>query len=233
MKNMFKIVLLCLIFLGTSCSVNYDLIVTSDKKYIEKLVVTMPREAYYEDDKLAEKQIEDLIDDFKNLERGANLYKYNYQITKEWVYFTISQKHSSFFGYKNSLIYSKLFEQMELVEENTYKLTVKGYLVDNEEGLPLIWEKEMAIEIQFHNEVISSNANETNNFDNTYTWYLDENLVDNGINVELSDKIRYDVVARYYFMQNILTIGLVTTITLFAGFIYYRWHKQEQIRNQL
>ncbi len=226
--------LICVLFFS-ACHVNYDLVVTNHKEFIENITVKIARDQLPANDNVAIRQIEKDINNLRNQLGDYNLYRYNYRLTRNWAYITIERKHASFTSFKNSPFYRSVYLDAQVREEDTYQLKLMGLLINEEDfGLfPPAWHNDLTVRMIFYNNVVETNADEENFLTNTFIWQFSQEDNEKDIIVELDYSTRYDILIFNFLKTNILSIILLAGIIVVSLLIYGRYMYASRTRNQI
>lgn len=211
-KRVIFLIILCVLFTG--CTVDYNVIVTSDKKVIEdvkvsKLISKIKEEGYN-------------VEDIKNAQE--NSYKsflnkhnidYKFLITSDELQGVFSRKSSNFSSIEKLPYFQQLYNNIKIKKDkNQYSFKTEGIYNGSElfditdfTEVPLL--SELRVNIQFHNVVINSNADKYDSKTNTYTWVFNRETKNKTIEFNLSNKKRYDIISKYIFTNYKYRIILV------------------------
>lgn len=216
MKKKLLVIGLFLLIWTAGCTPEYNLTVTSDKKFVEKINFVIDRNVFSENNQLAKKTIESNIDGYKTVPE-FNDYYFNYKITKDKVYIMIKAEHFDFERFKMSPMYKLVFERVVELEGESYLFITSGEFYNINAGDsadPNLYIDDFDINIRFHNKVIKTNADFEDFNTNTFTWNIKGTDFDRKIEVELDYSKRYDIILIDFLLNNIVA---VMSITLLGG----------------
>jgi len=235
MRKILQIGLLSFILFLTACSVDYELLVTNDKQFIEKITIKAPRQEFATNDAVARREINDIISSLREEDGGYRQYFYDYRLGNSVVTVRGEATHSSFRVFQNSALQKNVFERINLTEGNTYKIETSGLLLyDPDLGVMAPeWEDNLTVKMRFHNRVASTNADEENFITNTFVWNFNSNEPDKEIVVELEYGSRYDVIFGDFLRNYGLVILVFLIMVAAGGFTYLYYLKSSQIRNRI
>lgn len=225
--------MLLLIFLS-ACSVDYDLLVTNDKQFIEKITLTVSRDLFPTDNETAHRYINRQINDFRASEAGTRLYSHSFRMTRDWVYITFEGRHRNYEIFENTVFYPTVFDTLRVKEDNTYRLVFSDFVsLDDEVGLiPPPWRDDLKITMKFHNQVLQTNADEENYGSNVFVWRFDGEDSERTIEVELDYSSRYDIIIRDALINNFISIIIVGALLVSIVFGYFYYIARNRFRNQ-
>ncbi len=193
MKKNIITCLCCLLFCG--CTINYNIIIDENKKMNEEVVINfdgseisnldMSLEQFAENRKEATKQQLEKYGFTSSYEIKNNILTYNLKrkdndINKINSMYEFQQMYNSIFTEKVNGLY-------KIYTIGTYN---GAPLFDKSDSFDAIFNADsLNINIQFYNEIISSNADYCDNETNTCTWKYDKNTKEKTIEVNLSDNV--------------------------------------------
>jgi len=227
--------LLVLIFIITGCNIDYELLITSDKKYHEKIGFTINRNAYEGDENEVRKVLEEEIEKYELFPEYQG-YDYSYNIDSREITILIEKEHETFLEYKSSPFYQQIYEGFFVVEDEYYDIETYGAIHDINRGIANtspFFVNNLIVNIKSHNNVVSSNAHKENNGSNIYTWKFDHNRATDSIKLTLDYSKRYDIIILDFLMANLLIIIMTLILlvgALVTGFLYLRnYHLRNRI----
>ena len=92
---------------------------------------------------------------------------------------------------------------------------------------------EVVVNIQFYNEILSTNSDSCNNSTNTCTWIIKKDDVAKQIQFSLSDKVRKDIMAKNFISKNKLLIllfgGIIFIVVIFVKGFFQVMDKNNKI----
>lgn len=194
MKKILFISLVCFLFCG--CTVNYNMVVDSEKNISEDIVIT------YNENKLKGHNI--TIEEFaKNRDQvykdrlKSYGYKIDYSINGNILTYSLKKEKSSFESINNVQEFQHMYNSIEVYNENnkTRIETFGDYTGESLFNIDNLYYKafeidDLIVNIQFHNKIIDSNADSFDEKTNTCTWKFNKKTTyEKSIKVELSDEI--------------------------------------------
>lgn len=233
MKDKLKLILLIipLIFI-TGCDIEYNLRIDSNQKVKESATITESNEIlsiYNPSLKVVPEQTfyqYESLDAFKYYKLDKKIFNSDSTGAK------ITGTFNSISEYKKSLLLGNLFENISVNEYgNVLSVVASGYnsgFFSSEEDETFSI-GEIKVNIKFHNEVTSNNADSINEEDNTYTWILTANEEKTiTFTIDKNEK-RYDIIIKDLFLDNLVGLiitGIVIVTGLIVAMIFIRKNKQ-------
>lgn len=222
MKKIIKIIFLCLIFLVTGCSVEYDLIINEDGSVNETVMAQENTKRLESQTRLkGDAAVSYIYDMYKRTGKETSATRNDSQYT----YTTVTKSYSSIDEYSKQFK-SDVFEKF-LISKNNDEITLKSNqtkILGGDSSYQLLYD-DIKINITIPYKVISSNADEVRG--NTYTWNIEkeklknievqykEGSKKNNININIKNKtynINYVFVGITAFVLIILGIVIVVSI---------------------
>ena len=231
-KRLFILIILC--FLVTGCTVNYNIIVTSDKKVIEDIKVSKLISKINEEGYNVEEVKEAQEASYKSLLKKYNL-DYEFVITNTALQGNFSRKSSDFSSIENLTYFQQMYNSIVIEKDkNQYSFRTEGtyngkgmFNTTDFSEIPLL--SELRLNIQFHNVVIDTNADEYDEETNTYTWIFNSDTENKTIEFNLSNDKRYDIITKYIFdnykYKIIIFISIIVLLTIFIIFYLKKYKK--------
>lgn len=219
-----KKLLFILIFLSTiffaGCSASYDLVVDTDGKVKESFYGIVDNETVLKYNDTIDTFLDSKIYSYENMDIYKP-YTFSKKIDKDTSYVKMERTYSSLESYiEISPLLDYLFEKVMFLNENgvvTF-VTSGDFYYENiyPENSPdsSFYIDEVKINIVFYNKVISNNADSYDENTNTYTWIINEDTKLKGIEFKLSDEIRYDVIVKQFFKDNMMIFIAIGVIIL-------------------
>ncbi len=217
-----KLIILLMLIFTTGCTVDYNIIVKTDKTINEEIVISeknsvIENEGYTVDDSVKAK-----IDSYKP---EISKYGFEYKVKKETNNFSVilTSKNKTMESFTKFTYFQKMFNGADINYKNK-KYTFKTNGVYNQAGLFYDlsgiadegFVDKININIQFHNVVLKSNADKVDDTKNIYTWVLDANTKEKTIEFKLSDKIREDVYDKSLYETEKKGISFQTLVTIIS-----------------
>lgn len=221
------LILTVLCFLLTGCTVDYNIIVTSDKKVIEDVTVSKLISKINEEGYKVEEVKEAQETSYQSFFRKYDL-DYEFLITDTALEGKFSRKSSDFNTINNFPYFQQLYNSIVIEKDkNKYSFKTEGtyngknmFEITDFTEVPML--SELRLNIQFHNVVINSNADEYNKETNTYTWIFNSETENKTIEFDLSNDKRYDIITKYIFdnykYKIIIFISTIILLTIFIIF---------------
>ncbi len=235
MKKIKLALLLFLLFIVTGCSVDYNLIVTSNHKIRENVKLFVRNDQISKKTTNLKKYFKDQIASYENI-GSYKKYKFDYKIGDEVSYVKLDAWHSSFGEYKKSIIYNNLFEDVFIFEEDdkiTFKTVGKYFYsdvyADLESPDPDYYMGDINVKIRLHNKIIDSNADNYDEDTNTLEWTITDKDQTRSIFFEIGPEKRYDIILKDLILLNKKTIIVTSIIVLSVGslgFYFYSRYKR-------
>ncbi|MDD2434730.1 MAG: hypothetical protein PHO63_00555 [Bacilli bacterium] len=214
----------------SGCNVKYDLVIDRHNKVSETLKVTIPNEIILADNEDIETFLDNRIKSYKNVATYKD-YHYKKKIGKDESYIIMSKIHKDLETYANSQLLNNLFEELVVIENERHTIfkTVGRfyyeYLYGGDPTDPSYYESDkgaptqqtvddVEITIKLHNKLIETNADELDEDNNIYTWKITPNDKQKYLYLKYGKEVRYDVVIKDFFMNNIVAIVLVSSIII-------------------
>ncbi|HHW69290.1 MAG TPA: hypothetical protein GX747_03035 [Tenericutes bacterium] len=239
-----KIKLLLILFfllLTTGCTLNYDLVIHTDNRVSESV-------SFFRNKNDVLKKYSKLKDVKKDeIEKSKiNYYKKQYGYSSKYVRsfsginLIFYKTRASLSDYFEKSIYRSLYTDYELIEiGNTVSFkTVGSYtptgIFTSENGeVTNDLAKEIKVNIQFHKNVLESNADYIDEFSNTYTWVIKNTDDYKNINFEFGNKKNYIAILYYYIMTNLDIIIILLFLIIIPSIIYLFFKINKRVKNQI
>lgn len=236
--NKFKIIFIFLIsFILSGCTVNYDVIIKSDNSVIEKIDI------FRATDELLE--IYNEIEDAEKQDKGLKYFdtlKYDYEYRKRTggLSILLSKNINALKELFEEALYSNLYSSYELIEMDDYisfktvgDYTPAGIFTteNGEYGRNLV--DKINLNVQFHNEVLSNNADKVDKKNNIYTWFISKEDDFKNIQFKIGSKKRHDVILKYFLKENILVISLLLILTIVPTVVLLTIKKNTKLINEI
>lgn len=228
MKKRLKILLLIMFaYIFTGCSINYNLVVTSNYK-VEETVEIVQFGKYMKILGLDKENVKVTTEENYNNYFENNDYKYKTEIVDDDVKTVINKSLNKINLINKNIEFQKIFNYATIDKTKkglTFKTTGiynKYYLFpkdDSNIGEPL---DNININIQFHNVVVDCNADKYDKKTNTYTWIIDKDTENKNIEFTVINKKRYDIIKEYLLKKYKYKFLVISIIILLAivGIIY-------------
>lgn len=239
MKKILFILLLFSTAFFAGCSASYDLIVDTDGSVKESFYGIAENEQILKYNDTIDTFLDSKIYSYENMD----LYKpyiFSKKINKDSSYVKLERKYDSLESYiEISPLLDYLFEKVMFLDENgviTF-VTTGNFYYENiyPENPPdtSFYIDEIEINIIFYNKVISSNADNYDENTNKYTWIINEKTQQKGIEFKLSNEVRYDVVVKQFFKDNMMIFIVIGVIILAVSIITIAVTTKIKNRNNL
>lgn len=222
------------------CTVDVDLIVTADREVIETISVSQNNEVLLKNNPSLKDAMINYGDAYSNLFQNEG-YKYDYEIGTSQSTGFAKKTYKSLQEYITSTTYKTIYETANITENNgilSFKAAGTNYLniVFEESETPGDLEamfNEVNLNIQFHNKVVSSNADSFDENTNTYTWIFNRNDLNRYIEFDISKDQRFDI-SGTYLIQKYMPILIVGGITiLLILYVIFKLIKHSGKRNAI
>ena len=214
-----KIIILLIILFLTGCDVKYNLVINNKQEVSEKIYVYVDKTTIDE----SNMSIDEYLDYYSNLYLENEGYK-DFKITTKKNdnsgYFIIKNNYNSLNDYISSYSFKNMFNTATIEtigKYTTFKTTVNSYL-ENLKNDELVNDKmknyNYTIKIKFYNEIVNNNADEVDEKNNVYTWYVNKDTTKEYIEFKIGPKVRYDIMIFDYIQNNYVVIGVVSLILI-------------------
>lgn len=232
LKKKLLILVFCL-FIFSGCTVKYDLVIDNKKRVSENITLLESNDNIL--------KYSSSVDDFleKNSENFED-YSIKNLIGKTESGYNLRKDYSSLYTYKTSSFYKLAFDDAT-IDDTTKGLnfnTAGEYHRNNIFTVPLesVFKysvDEVIVNIQFYNEVISSNADNIDKSTNTYTWLIKKEDTAKQIQFSLSDKVRKDIMIKDFIKKNKLLLllfgGIIFVVVIFVKSFFQVMDKNNKI----
>lgn len=218
MNKLEKIVMLILFtILFTGCNVEYNLTIDNKKRVIEEVT-------FLEDNNNMLKYASSVDEFLYNREQENFIntdYKYERVYNDDQSGLHVKNSYSNVEQYVNSKIYTRLFESANIVNDSKfYSFSTFGDYYRNavfSTPLEAVYRyniDQIKVNIKFYNVVNSHNADEVDEKNNVYTWYLKSSDLTKKIEFNLSDKVRSDIMLQNTLLKNKVAIIISLLVIL-------------------
>ena len=221
MKKFIKIIFLCLIFLITGCSVEYNLVINDDNSVNETVIATEKTKRMESQTRLkGDAAITYLYDMYKR--DGEKL---STRTDSNNTYATVTKSYSSIDDYAKKFK-SDVFEKVSISKKNNnVNFSAKqSYMLGGNFSHQLLYD-EIKVNITIPYKVVKSNADKVNG--NVYTWNIEkekyknieisyeEGSKKNNININIKNKT-YNINYGFIVIGVILfiIIGIITVVSI-------------------
>lgn len=236
MNKLKKIIIICLFTIFfTGCDVEYNLIIDNNKKVIEEVT--------FLEDKNNMLKYAKSIDEFLYEREQENFFNTNYNYERiysdEQSGLNVKNSYSSVEQYVDSKLYKSLFESANIINDKKfYSFSTSGEYYRNKvfstplEAVYRYKIDKITVNIQFYNVVNSHNADEVDEDNNIYTWYLNSSDLTKRIEFNLSDKVRSDIMLQNALSKNKFTIiiSLIVIVILIIAIIKFNSVRKQNNR---
>ena len=217
MKKIIFCILLLLILTG--CDVQYDLVITNNEKIRETIYV-------YVDNQIIENNsmsIDEYLDYYSNLYMNNPGYQGIEIDTKKGdtsSYFIAKNEYNSLDDYISSYTFKNMFNSATIERVGNYVsfTTSQNAYLESIKNDQLISEQakydSFKISIKFYNKLANHNADEVDEKNNIYSWNISEESTKDYIYFKIGPEIRYDVMIKDFFQNNILLISILGSILI-------------------
>lgn len=184
-KNIILLFLIAFIFLLSGCSIENNIVIKSNGSIYQNGTIVINKKINKSEQNDIRKKI---IDEYSILNNDLDI-SFNDKINVK-----SSEKYNNLSKYLEKSNIDMMFDDYEIIENND---SVSFYIVGHpiyyllmymQEDIKLEKYQELVdkiiINIQFENEVITSNADEINKKENVYTWIFDKNDLEKDIKFE-------------------------------------------------
>lgn len=240
--NRYKfLIILFLLVLTTGCSVNYNVVVRTDNRVEENISI-------FRDKKEVLKRYPKLSAVKKDETEKLKLeyYKKQYGYSSRYVrkfsgldlkLYKTSKTLTDFF--ENSF-YKSLYSSYELIDlgDTVSFRTVGSYtpvgIFTTENGeITDELAKEIIVNIQFHRNVLRSNADYVNKLTNTYTWVIKNTDEYKNISFEIGNKKNYLAISYYYLVTNIVLVFISIFVIIVPTIVYLFIAINKRFKNRI
>ncbi len=234
LKKFVILILFTVIFTG--CDVEYNLTIDNKKRVIEEVTFlednsNMLKYAGSVDEFLYEREQENFI--------GTD-YKYERVYDDNQSGLNVKNSYNSVEQYINSKIYTRLFESAKIIDDNKfYSFSTFGDYYRNavfSTPLEAVYRyniDQIKVNIKFYNVVNSHNADEVDEKNNVYTWYLKSSDLTKKIEFNLSDKVRSDIMLQNTLFRNKTAIIISSLIIIVLIIVIIRFNNIRKQNNQI
>lgn len=238
MKRMKLLVLLFIVIILTGCDVNYDLLVTDNKKVLETVTFVGDNQSILKGNDSVNVYIDNQIKAYKGLDIFER-YGFTKQIGEANSSMTMKRTYQTLKEYADSPLFKQLFETASVItnSETSSFTTIGSYYYASLFGEggkdPSYTINLIKVRIKFYNEMVECNADIKNTKSNIYEWHITSSNIDKSISFKINNNKRYDVMIMDFISNNILNfivIGVVIAIIIVAGiYISFRFKRSNNI----
>ncbi len=233
-KIKLALLLVMIIFLA-ACSVEYELLITEDHRFIETAKVEIPRDKLPTREAVARQKIAEIISDYRQQEPSYNQHQIDYRFGSDYVFLTIEREYNNFQQLQSSKLFQHVYQRVNLEEGEYYNLTFSDLIIgDSPQGLkPAEWEDNITLIIRSYNTVSETNAHEENFFNNTFVWDFSSEDKEEEIKIVMEYSPRYDIILMDFFREYYLAIILLGVLLAGSGFAYFYYVAANRVRNRV
>ena len=209
--NKIKFILsLCLIFMLSGCSVEYNLVINNDYS-VEEDIITYETSEYY---RMFDSSKEELVNSF--IRENEDAKKYDYEIYEDDDNYgaNLSLKYKNILDYyENNNNFNEHFNKLDISKDGTI-VEIHAYDLKN---LSPFYQREYYIEdvvinIKLPKKALYSNADKIDEKEHIYTWYISASQTDADINIKYEEN---DLVKAFYSNYTIIIIvAIISTIVI-------------------
>lgn len=240
MKGIKIIIILCITFIITGCSVDYHLLVNDKKQVIETVKFTRPNSEILQYNDSVNLYLSNQINTYKNISMFKD-YEFTKQQGKDYSSIIITKQYDNFQGLKDSVIFNQLFEDAVIInnEEQMIVQTVGEYYYEKLYGDskdkpdPTFYVGDINIKVKFYNNIIENNADIFNEIDNTLLWKITSEDKEKNIYFKIGNQKKYDIIFIDFFNRNktvvIIIFSLITLLTFTVLYIYFFARRSNKI----
>ncbi len=233
LKNVKLFCLLILIFIFSGCTVKYDLVIDNKKHVSESVTLLEPNDNLL---KYAP-SVEDFLD--KNSKSFGD-YKVKKIISKLDSGYKLNQNYSSLYSYKKGTFFKFAFDDAVIDETDSgLNFNTSGEYHRNKiftvplESVFKYSIDEVIVNIQFYNEILTTNSDSCNKSTNTCTWIIKKDDIAKQIKFSLSDKVRNDIMIKDFINKNKLLLllfgGIIFLVVIFVKSFFQVMDKNNRI----
>lgn len=209
MKKIKMLLCLGMLLILSGCSSEINLLVKTNKKITEDIVVMNDWNNLKEYNTSIESAKDAYQESYSDI-FSRTPYDVKYSTDNNMVKATLTNNSYKLSTISDSVVYQKLFDKIEIEDVGNYK---KYILNPSDEAIdlfmdslgiaddPTLFFTEIPVNIQFHNVISDSNADSYDEKTNTYTWIITQNNLDRNINFTITNDKRYDIIMPYLFKK--------------------------------
>lgn len=195
MKRIKLFILIGMVLLCCSCTVDYNIEFKTDHTISEKVVIKEDTNVLNKYEYSVSEIVESKLYSYQS-EINRNNFSVKKELNSDITKVTLISQNKNINNFTRMSYFGKMFNGADIKEtKNTYSFKTNGTyrqsgLFYDELGIADEgFVDKLNINITFENEVINSNADQVDEKTNTYTWILDRDTKDKSIEFELSNKI--------------------------------------------
>ncbi|MDD2518617.1 MAG: hypothetical protein PHI05_03540 [Bacilli bacterium] len=239
MKKIKILLILLIMIIITGCDVDYKAIVDSNYRVKETVKFIGDNKTIAEKGYNVDLYLTEQIETHENISlfKGYNFIK---KIGKTDSFVTIDRQHRNLEDYSRSPVFNQLFESAAVVYDEdtvTFNTTGENYYKNfyNNDDLvdPDFYVDKITIQMRFHNNIIESNADSTDEATNTLTWNVSSSKELKKIYFKIGNDKRYDIILMDYVIENkIKFISILLTLLVVGGVtlkFYENYKKNDSI----
>lgn len=237
MKRRKFLILGLLIFIITGCSVDYDLVITSNHKVKEEIKLYVKNDQLIDDSNSVRGYLKKQIASYKNT-NDYNYYDFSYKVGKDISYVQLKTWYPSMERYQDVSSYKTLFENINYLKQEKYTIveTYGKYFYSSiygESPDPEFVMGDINVKIRVHNKVIENNADKFDEKTNTLEWKITSNDLNKSIYFKLGKTKRYDIIVIDMFMLNKDVLMPLLGICVLIIIISYYWYRKISKNNEI
>lgn len=172
------IILLCILFLFSGCTIDYDITFKYDNKIDENIKFTIPNKTIEDSGYTVKESVESALHSYSDI-LNSNSFKSSVEYNTNNVVVTLKSKNKSVEKFISFLYFRMMFNGADIEDTDEY-YSFKTNGIYNQSGLFYDlsgiaddgFVDQININIKFENEIISCNADKFNEETNTGTWVL-------------------------------------------------------------
>ncbi|MFA5603733.1 MAG: hypothetical protein WDA12_02630 [Bacilli bacterium] len=239
MKKIKILLILLIMILITGCDVDYKVIVDSNYRVKETVKFIGDNKTITEKGYNVDLYLTEQIETHQNISLFKG-YKFIKKMGTTDSFVTIDRQHRNLEAYSKSPVFNQLFESANIVYEEgtvTFNTTGENYyknFYNNDELVdPEFYVDKITIQMRFHNNIIESNADSTDETKNTLTWNVSSEKELKKIYFKIGNAKRYDIILLDYVIENkIKIISILLTVMVVGGValkFYENYKKNDSI----
>ena len=218
-----KVVILgCLVFLLTGCTVNYNIEIKDNLKIKEEALIYGDEELYNSRYRTTRAKV---LKEMLNIYiKDLNNKNYQAKVIEEIPYVNLNKEYNNMEEYiNNSLLFNDYFDKINYTTNGKIvKIETEGFNPNEEENPGRFFVDNLDISVKCAYNVIKSNATKVDKT-NTYHFIINSNTEDFKILLE------YDTGSRFIANLDIyILIGVILVATAGSWFLVYRLNKKKQ-----
>lgn len=229
MKYRKILLVICMLFIMTGCSIKYDIEITKDLNINEKIYITENNDTFEKIGTTNKLYISTMAETYRNNEKYKT-YEINEEYNKEQSGIEANKKNKTLQEYQlNNGVKKTLFGFIVLKEENnqvTFSATdYRGEQFFQESNRGQIEYDSVQVDIKLPFDVKEHNADKYNEEKGIYTWYFDKTSKNKEIKLIFNKKMSLKKQLIKILKQNWYFIGIIPVILLLILFIAIK-HKR-------